>query len=664
MPIEETPIVSMPQFADAFDISYDDADPVSNRAITLEQARRYVNSLNTSKQVLPDGYTQLEYLESSGSQYIDIGFGLQGSDDVEIDFQMTQAPTSAEGIFGGRDTSSARGYMLYAEARTNGFVFMYNSAYVTNINNDWYDRHVFKKTGTNIYFDGVVNSQTVSASFTQTRTALIFSWRNEGAAPVNSKSRIFSFTVTRSGSKYCELVPAKRDSDGVLGMYDIVRNTFLTNSGSGSFVAGPSVAQTFDNFPQDFTKLEYIESNGSQALDTGYNPNSNTRVVLDYNLTQLTGKWMGIFAARDGQGSGFSNQYAYWSNETGVYRSNYSGETGMLFGSQNTNRHIIDKDKAVLKEDGIVVADHPAATFSCNYSLHIFCGNTGGTKEHYAYMKLYSCKIYNDDVLVRDYVPVKRTRDSAIGLYDRVRRIFSPSATSTSFIAGTAIEQDHSDLENKVMTIKQLSTLAKKTLSKRLLEYVQFTGTQFIDTGYNPNGETRVVLDIYLDQNQSTMNSGIVAIFGGRTTTTTGSFTLWRMSPSRFRYDYGTRQTTIENSTVGDFTIDFNKNVITINTLTRRVTKATFQSTHSLRLGSTYTNSGSSYNDSNFNDLRRFSGKVYSMKIYDNGTLVRDLKPVKDLKTGQIGFYDILSGIFYENNGTGSFGAGPEVGYI
>ena len=661
MPTEETPIVSMAQFADAFDISYDDADPVANRAVTLEQARRYVNSLNTSKQVLPDGYTQLEYLESSGSQYIDVGFGLQGSDDVEIDFQMTQAPTSAEGIFGGRDTSISRGYMLYAEARTNGFVFMHYNTYVTNINNDWYDRHVFKKTGTKIYFDGVANSQTVSDSFTQTRTALIFSWRNEGAAPVNSKSRIFSFTVTRSGAKYCELVPAKRDSDRVLGMYDIVRNKFLTNSGSGSFVAGPSVAQTSDNFPQDFTKLEYIESNGSQALNTGYNPNSNTRVVLDYNLTQLTGKWMGIFAVRDL--NGYANQYAYWSNETGVYRSNYSGETGILFGSQDTNRHVIDKDKAILKEDGIVVASHPAATFSCNYSLYIFCGNTGGTQEHYAHMRLYSCKIYNDGVLVRDYVPVKRTRDSAIGLYDRVQKTFSSSSTSTSFIAGTAVEQDYSDLENKVMTIKQLSTLSKKTLGKRLLEYVQFTGTQFIDTGYNPNGETRVVIDLYLDADQYG-NNEIVAIFGGRTSTTAGSFTLWRMSSSRFRYDYGTRQTTIDNSTVGDFTIDFNKNVIKINTLTRSVTKATFQSTHSLRLGSTYTNTGSSYNDSKFNDLRRFSGKVYSMKIYDNGTLVRDLKPVKDLKTGQIGFYDILSGIFYENKGTGKFGAGPEVGYI
>ena len=662
MPTEETPIVSLAQFADAFDISYDDADPVANRAVTLEQARRYVNSLNTSKQVLPDGYTQLEYLESTGTQYIDLGFGFQGSDDSEIDFQMTQAPTSAEGIFGGRDTSSARGYMLYAEARTDGFVFLYNNTYITNLNNDWYDRHVFKKTGTKIYFDGVANSQTVSASFTQTKHAFLFAWHTEGNQPNRSKTKIFSFTVTRSGSKYCELIPAKRDSDRVLGMYDIVRNKFLTNSGSGSFVAGPSVAQTSDNFPQDFTKLEYIESNGSQALDTGYNPNNNTRVVLDYNLTQLTGKWMGIFAARDL--NGYANQYAYWSNETGVYRSNYSGETGILFGSQNTNRHVIDKDKAVLKEDGIVVASHPAATFSCNYSLHIFCGNSAGTLEHYARMRLYSCKIYDDGVLVRDYVPVKRNRDSLIGLYDLVNKTFKTSSTATSFIAGTDINNDHADSESKILTLNQLYILTKSVKRYRKLQYIVFTGTQFIDTGYNPNGETRITLGVYLDSNQPSASNGIVSIFGGRISNRNASFSLWRLSNSQFRYDYNSIQNTIKLSTIGDFSIDANKNVLKINSTTKTVTKSTFQATHSLKLGSTYTTTGGSYNDNNFNDLRRFSGKVYFVKIYDNGELVRDFIPAKDAKNGKIGLYDSVSKVFYENNGTGTFGAGPEVGYI
>jgi hypothetical protein len=34
------------------------------------------------------------------------------------------------------------------------------------------------------------------------------------------------------------LVPAQRKSDGVIGMYDVVTNVFVTNSGTGEFIGG------------------------------------------------------------------------------------------------------------------------------------------------------------------------------------------------------------------------------------------------------------------------------------------------------------------------------------------------------------------------------------------------------------------------------------------
>lgn len=35
-----------------------------------------------------------------------------------------------------------------------------------------------------------------------------------------------------------DLIPAMRDLDSVVGMYDLVSNTFLTNAGSGTFNYG------------------------------------------------------------------------------------------------------------------------------------------------------------------------------------------------------------------------------------------------------------------------------------------------------------------------------------------------------------------------------------------------------------------------------------------
>ena len=52
--------------------------------------------------------------------------------------------------------------------------------------------------------------------------------------------------------------------------------------------------------------------------------------------------------------------------------------------------------------------------------------------------------------------------------------------------------------------------------------------------------------------------------------------------------------------------------------------------------------------------------RLYSCKIYDNGTLVRDFVPCKN-PSGEVGLYDTVTERFYGNAGTGSFVAGPEI---
>lgn len=51
------------------------------------------------------------------------------------------------------------------------------------------------------------------------------------------------------------------------------------------------------------------------------------------------------------------------------------------------------------------------------------------------------------------------------------------------------------------------------------------------------------------------------------------------------------------------------------------------------------------------------TGKVYSLKIWDGGTLVRDMVPCYRKTTRELGFYDYVSQSFFENSGVGSFHA-------
>jgi hypothetical protein len=50
--------------------------------------------------------------------------------------------------------------------------------------------------------------------------------------------------------------------------------------------------------------------------------------------------------------------------------------------------------------------------------------------------------------------------------------------------------------------------------------------------------------------------------------------------------------------------------------------------------------------------------KLYSFKLYDNGTLIRNYIPAKRASDSVIGLYDTVNNEFYENAGTGTFIAG------
>ena len=48
--------------------------------------------------------------------------------------------------------------------------------------------------------------------------------------------------------------------------------------------------------------------------------------------------------------------------------------------------------------------------------------------------------------------------------------------------------------------------------------------------------------------------------------------------------------------------------------------------------------------------------KLFGCRIWDNDVLVRNFIPCCNKSNGQIGLYDLVTGMFYENAGTGSFG--------
>jgi hypothetical protein len=188
--------------------------------------------------------------------------------------------------------------------------------------------------------------------------------------------------------------------------------------------------------PQGFTRVEYIESTGTQYIDTGFKPNQNTRVIIDYQIT--TAQTIPLFGARNGSTNREFEMFAYADNRG--MQDGYGSSQDYVTSSPNLNRTTIDKNKNVTtSSDGSVNKTHAAQTFQCSYNMYLFQMNNGGQIYNASYgSRCYSCQIYDNGTLVRDYIPCQ-TDTGAVGLYDMTTATFYGNDGTGEFLAGGVI---------------------------------------------------------------------------------------------------------------------------------------------------------------------------------------------------------------------------------
>lgn len=178
------------------------------------------------------------------------------------------------------------------------------------------------------------------------------------------------------------------------------------------------------------------------------------------------------------------------------------------------------------------------------------------------------------------------------------------------------------------------------------LDYIQSSGSQYINTLFTPNRYTRVFMDIeFLDSN-------IAACFGTRDSEGVNAYALWLLSGTSIRYDYGSTQSVKTISALsGRITIDVDRNQCTFGETVISMTAENFQCSHNLMLFSAIS--------SGTVDERMAVAKLYACRVYDDGTLIRNFVPCKN-PNNLVGLYDILNERFYANSGAGNFIAGEK----
>lgn len=190
---------------------------------------------------LPWGYQEVEYLQSSGTQYIDMIYSYVVNDEIECSFSVDQETGAIQGIFGNGNLPPYIGVVLYMnnlKQLTSTIGGRLGSDIVRMGTITLGQKYNIRYSGRDIYIDGAMVETVPNAltNGTQSDFSLFRRWNTN-----TYRGKMYSFSIKRNGTARHNFIPCYRKSDHVAGMYDLVTNTFYTNAGTGSFIVGPDV---------------------------------------------------------------------------------------------------------------------------------------------------------------------------------------------------------------------------------------------------------------------------------------------------------------------------------------------------------------------------------------------------------------------------------------
>lgn len=182
-----------------------------------------------------------------------------------------------------------------------------------------------------------------------------------------------------------------------------------------------------------YTDIGYIESSGTQYIDTGIVPTLSTKIefVADVSFNK---QWAHFFGANNFIKLQWNN-----SGEVYVIKKNGSGSVGLTSGKHTFVMDMTDKTNSITI-DGTNYTTTIGNVEGTENLLLLLSGysNGGGVETGYCGVgKIYSCKIYDGDNLVRDMKPVLSS-DGVYGLLDTVNNVFYDSEVG-SFTGGGAV---------------------------------------------------------------------------------------------------------------------------------------------------------------------------------------------------------------------------------
>ena len=381
----------------------------------------------------------VEYLESTGAPYIKTG--IQPTDEYGYRIKNTYTRGSGEQCAIGCMDSGNRFVGVYTSGSANqlsgawGSFVDYLPTYHWDTG-DILDVEVNYKNSRKMIVNGteLKDISDVHISGTITNTLYLFARHYDGNI-TKMKGKVYCVEITNGQDVVADFIPAV-DETGKAFMFDRVTHTIYDNAGTGAFSYPP-------------VELEYLESTGTQYIDTGiigtnenmgidvtwaFSNNNANMCIFSSRSAQtsntLTLFWLKTASNRvrfDGVGQRYFTDVVNASVSDDIFNFNYKSTTGAVATLTNkTTEHIQTLFVGKLE------------TFSTK-PLYLFCSRDSAYV--YSWIKMYGCKIYDGDVVVRDYIPV--FYNGKAGMWDKVNEVFYPNSGTGSFIVGRVKEDEN-----------------------------------------------------------------------------------------------------------------------------------------------------------------------------------------------------------------------------
>ena len=437
------------------------------------------------------------YVESDGTAGMNARIHANADMTAEIDFAMTD-PVAQARLFGsdpgnsvglnaclylagdlvptfawGKNRDSYR--TRYTEAKTLTVIYADTARHTAIL--DFYRGRLAYCTGKTLVCDYDLSWDADNLQATSTYPLTLFS-SSSGVTGTSfgqcAKMRIYGARFFQAGKLVHDYRPCVKG--GVVGFKDAVDGEFITGEKPAAFSAGGAIERIADD------ACLVTDLDNKVSFDTKYVCGPNTRVDIDFAMVDTGTAQQRLWGASDG-GSGYLAAYCYLNGGCSyawAYQDESGNNTAMM--SANTCRRTIVVDGyrsvAALVTSGYSNYVYTTATstafpghaYSAAKTLKLLSNPSQGG--NFASVRLYGAKIYESGELVHDYEPY----------LDRSRR-----AVLRDRKDGTLLYGGQAQIDGNYASAADAAEA-----------YVASDGTQAMVSDYYINGKTKIEIDFQM----------------------------------------------------------------------------------------------------------------------------------------------------------------------